>query len=145
MASHPIIWVLTSPSMLIYMGMIQGALRIWIYIYLGALKRFIKEVFVQGYGISFPRGSKNLRLYTILIITSTFEWLNTPRIYSSFLCTPILCSILMLLFYQFYLQLVRYIHIRILPQSYHDIVVFMYDLYFSPSRFSNFPIHLRHP
>ena len=27
------------------------------------------------------------------------------------------------------LQLVRYIHIRNLFQSYHDIVVFMYDLY----------------
>ena len=27
------------------------------------------------------------------------------------------------------LQLVRYIHIRNLSQSYHDIVVFMYDLY----------------
>ena len=46
-------------------GMIQGALRIWIYIYRGAPRRFIKEVFcirVVHYGISCHRGSKNLRL-----------------------------------------------------------------------------------
>ena len=35
----------------------------------------------------------------------------------------------MLLFYKFCLQLVRYIHIRNLSQSYHDIVVFMYEFY----------------
>ena len=45
MASHPIIWVLTSPCMLINMGMAQGVLRIWIYIYHGAPRIFIKEVF----------------------------------------------------------------------------------------------------
>ena len=53
MASHPIIWVL------ICMGMIQGALRIWICIYHGAPRRFIKEVFlirVVHYGINCPRG-----------------------------------------------------------------------------------------
>ena len=65
MASRPIIWVMTSPCMLIYMGMIQGELRIWIYIFRGAPRRFIKEVFcirVVHYGISCHRGSKNLRL-----------------------------------------------------------------------------------
>ena len=46
-----------------------------------------------------------------------------------FICTPILYPILMLSFYQFCLQLVRYIHIRNLSQSYHAIVIFMYDLY----------------
>ena len=46
------------------------------------------------------------------------------RSYSIRVCTPISYPILMVLFYQFCLQLVRYIHIRNLPQSYHDIVVF---------------------
>ena len=46
-----------------------------------------------------------------------------------FICTPISYTILMMLFYQFCLQLVRYIHIRNLSQSYHDFVVFRYDLY----------------
>ena len=45
MASRPIIWVMTSPYMLIYMGMRQGALRIWLYIYHAAPRRFIKDVF----------------------------------------------------------------------------------------------------
>ena len=61
MGSRPIIWVMTSPCMLIYMGMIQGALRIWIYIYLGAPRRFIKEVFrirAVHCGISCLRGSE---------------------------------------------------------------------------------------
>ena len=40
-----LVWVLTSPRMLINMGMPQGALRIWIYIYHGAPRIFIKEVF----------------------------------------------------------------------------------------------------
>ena len=56
---------LISTCMLIYMGMIQGALRIWIDIYRGAPRRLIKEVFctrVVHYGISSHRGSKNLRL-----------------------------------------------------------------------------------
>ena len=52
-----------------------------------------------------------------------------PEFIVLFLCTPILGPIVMLLFYQFCLQLVRYIHIRNLSQSYHDIVVFTYDLY----------------
>ena len=44
---------------------IQGALRIWICIYRGAPRRFIKEVFcirVVHYEINCHRGSKNLRL-----------------------------------------------------------------------------------
>ena len=61
----------------------------------------------------------NLRLFN--------GWIHTEFIVL-FICTPILYLILMLLFYQFCLQLVRYIHIRNLSQSYHDIVVFMYDL-----------------
>ena len=55
-----LVWVMTSPCMLIYMGMIQGALRIC----RGAPRRFIKEVFcirVVHCGISCHRGSKNLR------------------------------------------------------------------------------------
>ena len=55
-------------------------------------------------------------------------WIH-PKFIFLFICTPILHPILMLLFYQFCLQVVRYIHIRSLSQSYHDIVVFMHDLY----------------
>ena len=43
MASHPSIRVLTSPCMLIYMGMIQGALGIWIYIYQQYKSSFLYE------------------------------------------------------------------------------------------------------
>ena len=46
------------------MGVVQGALGMWIYAYRGAPRRFIKEVFcIRGvhYGISCPRGSKILR------------------------------------------------------------------------------------
>ena len=46
-----------------------------------------------------------------------------------FICVPILYRTLILLFYQFCLQSVRYIHIRNLSQSYHYIVAFIYDLY----------------
>ena len=49
-------------------------------------------------------------------------WIRTEFIVL-FIGTPISYPILMLLFYQFCLQLVRYIHICILSQSYHDIVV----------------------
>ena len=72
-----------------------------------------------------PHGSKNLRFYAILSITSDFKWLNT-RVYSSF---HMLYPILMLLSYKLCFQLVRYIHIRNLSQSYYDIVVFMYEFY----------------
>ena len=47
----------------------------------------------------------------------------------SFTCTPISYHILMLLPYQFCLQLVWSSHIRNLSQSYHDIVAFMYGFY----------------
>ena len=45
MASHPIIWVMTSPCMLIYIGMIQRALRIWIYIYMPRCTKDIYKIF----------------------------------------------------------------------------------------------------
>ena len=35
----------------------------------------------------------------------------------------------MVLAYELCLQLVRFLHIRNLSQSYHDIAAFMYDLY----------------
>ena len=47
-----------------------------------------------------------------------------PSVHSSFYM-----YVLMLSFYQFYLQLDRYNYIRNLSQSYHDIDAFMYDLY----------------
>ena len=46
-----------------------------------------------------------------------------------FICTSILYPILILLFYQFCLQLDRYNHIQNLFQPYHDIDAFMCDLY----------------
>ena len=55
-------------------------------------------------------------------------WIH-PKVIVPFTCTPILYHILMLLFYQFCLQLVRSSHILNLSQSYHDIVAFMYDFY----------------
>ena len=55
-------------------------------------------------------------------------WIH-PKFKVPFICTHLLYHILMLLFYQFCLQLVRSSHIQNLSQSYHDIVVFMYDLY----------------
>ena len=50
-------------------------------------------------------------------------WIH-PEFIFFFICMPISYPILMLLFYQFCLHLVGCIHIRILTQSYHDIVVF---------------------
>ena len=144
----PIIWALTSPCMLIYMDMIQGALRIWIYIYHGAPRRFTKEVFLY-------KGSSLWNKLPPWVKESTYlndfkhnftllnGWIH-PEFIALFICTPILYPILMLLFYQLCLQLTLiYYHIY-----YHDIVVFMYDLYlwkciyvFLISKFSNF----RHP
>ena len=118
---HPIIWVLTSPSMLIYMGMIQGALRTCIYIYLGAPMRFIKYIFLYK-GSSLwnklpPWVKESTPLYDF---RHNFRLLNGwihPEWIVLFLCTPILCPILMLLFYQFCFRLVRYIHSRNWSQS----------------------------
>ena len=55
-------------------------------------------------------------------------WIH-PKVIVPFTCTPVSYYILMLLFYQFCLQLVRSSHILNLSQSYHDIVAFMYDFY----------------
>ena len=55
-------------------------------------------------------------------------WIKIPRVYSSFHICAYITPILILLFYQFCLQLVRYIHIRNLSQYYHYIVAFIYDL-----------------
>ena len=93
---------------------------------------FKRSILYKGSSLwnNLPHGSKNLRFYAILNITSDFKWLNTPRVYISLdIYIYILYPILMLLFYKFFLQLVRYIHIRNLSQSYHDIVVFMYEFY----------------
>ena len=56
------------------------------------------------------------------------DWIH-PTVIVPFTCTPISYHILMLLFYQFCLQLVRSSHILNLSQSYHDIVAFTYDFY----------------
>ena len=50
-------------------------------------------------------------------------WIH-PESVVFFICTPISYPTLMLFFCQFCLQLVRYIHIRNLSQSYHDIVFY---------------------
>ena len=130
MAPHPIIWVLTSPCMLIYMGMIQGALRIWIYIDHGESRRFIKDAFLYKGSSSWNKLPPWAKEYTSLNgFKHNFRLLNGwihPEVTIIFICTPISHPILM---HQFNLQLVRYIHIRNLSQSYHDVVVFMYDLY----------------
>ena len=55
-------------------------------------------------------------------------WIH-PTVIVPFTCMTISYHILMLLFYQFCLQLVRSSHILNLSQSYHDIVAFMYDFY----------------
>ena len=121
MASHPIIWVLTSQCMLIYIGMIQWALRIWICICHGAPWRFIKEVLLC-------KGSSLWNNLSPWVTKSTslndFKhkfrllngWIDTEFIVL-FTCAHILYSSLMLSFYQFCLQLVRYIYIRNLSQS----------------------------
>ena len=126
-ASHPISWV-------IYMCMIQREPRIWIYINHGAPRRFIWRFFcirVVHYGISCPRGSKNL-IRSFNDFKHNYRLLNDsihPEFKVLFICTPILYPILMLLFYPLCLHLVRSIHIRNLSQTYHDIFAFMYDLY----------------
>ena len=106
-----LVWVLTSPCMLIYMGMIQGALRIWICIYYGAPRRFIKEVFC----IRVVSSSWNTLSPWVKESTSSndckhnFRLLN-GRIHPEFMVLLIfmliLYTILMLSFYQFHLQLV---------------------------------------
>ena len=133
MVSHPIIWVMTSPCMLIYMGMIQGALRIWIYIYPRCTKGIYKRSILYKGSSLWNRLPPWVKESTSLNdFKHNFRFLNGwvhPEFTFFFICTPISYPILMLLFYQLCLQLVRYIHIRNLSQSYHDIVVFMYDLY----------------
>ena len=131
MASHPIIWVMTSPCMLIYMGMIQGTLRIWNYIpgcHKGIYKR---SILYKGSSLwnKLPPWVKEST--SLNDFKQNFRFLNVwihPEFIVLFIHTPILYPILMLLFCQFCLQLVRYINIRNLSQSYHDIV-FMHDLY----------------
>ena len=133
MASHPIIWVMTSPCMLRYMGMIQGALRIWIYIYRGAPRRFIKEVFLYKGSSLWNKLPPWFKESTSL---NDFQhncrllngWIHCEFIVP-FICTSISYPILILLFYLFCLQLDRYNHIRNFSQSYYDIDAFMYDLY----------------
>ena len=116
MASRPIIWVMTSPCMLIYMGMIQGALRLWIYINRGAPRRFIKEVFLY-------KGSSlwNKLPPWVKESTSLNDFKHNYRLLNGwmhsefrvpFICTSILYHFLMLSFYQFCLQLDRYNHIH---------------------------------
>ena len=56
-------------------------------------------------------------------------WIH-PKFIVDLTCTPISYHILMLLFYQFCLQLVRSSHIRNLSQSYHHIVAFKSDFLF---------------
>ena len=117
----------------IHMGMIQEVLRIWIYIYHGAPRRFIKGVFrikVVHCGISCPPWVKEST--PLNDFKHNYKFLNGwihPKVIVPFTCTPISYHILMLLFYQFCIQLVRSSHIRNLSQSYHDIVTFMYDFY----------------
>ena len=103
------------------------------YIYHGAPKRFIKEVF------SYKGSSLWNKLPTWVKESTSLNdfkhnhrllngWIY-PKVIVPFTCTPISYHILMLLFYQFCLQLVRASQILSLSQSYHDIVAFMYDFY----------------
>ena len=129
MASRPIIWVMTSPCMLIYIGMIQGALRIWIYIYRGAPRRFIKEVFCSLWNKLPPWVKESTSLSDFKHNYRLWNGLMHSEFIVHLICTIISYPILMLSFYQFCLQLDWYNHIRNLSQCDHDIDAFMYDLY----------------
>ena len=90
MASHPIIWVMTSLCMLAYVCMIREVLRILIYI-----PRFTKKIYKNVVciravhnRISCPPMSQIIYvLKRFQAEVQTFICLNTP---GTFICTPIL-------------------------------------------------------
>ena len=128
MASYPIIWLLTSACLLIYMVMIQGALRIWIYIYDGVPSR--RSILYKGSSLwnKLPPWVKDFR--SLNDFKHNFRLLNGwihPDFIVLSIYSPISYPILMLLFYC--LQLVQYIHTRNLSQSIMIFLVFIYDLY----------------
>ena len=98
MASHSIIWVLTSTCMSIYIGMIQAALRIWICICHGAPRRFIKDVLLYKGTSLWNKLPPWVKKSTFLNdFKHNFRLLNGwihPEFIVIFICTHILYPIL---------------------------------------------------